>query len=75
MLDNVEQFMHGGQGYESMRQDVKMFEQTIDVIKRNVRQLAREMSCGDVRVANGEELKDVMHERGINLKYLPLLYN
>lgn len=29
MLDNVDQFMHGGLGYEAMRQDVKMFEQTV----------------------------------------------
>jgi hypothetical protein len=44
------------------------------LIKKNVSQLAKELSTQDITFSNGIELKDIMHSRGINLKYLPLLY-
>ncbi len=75
MLDNVNQFVQGGMAYEATRQDMKVLGDVIDNVKKNVVELAKEMSCGDVRVASGTELKDMMHSRGVNLKFLPLLYS
>ncbi len=41
MLDNVEQFMAGGMAINSNRQDMKVMSDTLELIKRNVTQLAK----------------------------------
>lgn len=74
MLDNVDQFMAGGMAHDANRQDMKALNDTLDVVRKNVSKLAAELSTQDVTFANGLELKDIMHSRGINLKYLPSLY-
>jgi hypothetical protein len=75
MLDNVDQFMAGGIAVDGNRHDMRILNDTLDLIKRNVSQLAKDLSCNDATFATGLELKDLMHSRGINLKHLPQLYH
>ncbi len=53
MLDNVNQFVQGGMAYEATKQDVKVLGDVVDSVRKNVVVLAKELSYGDVRVANG----------------------
>lgn len=75
MLDYVNNFMQGGVAHEANRQDMKVLNETIDRVKIHVKELAKELSNQDLLFANPIELKNIMHQRGVNLKYLPMLYN
>lgn len=66
--------MHGGVAQDGNRQDVKVLHDVLGLVEQNVKELARLVSVQEVVFANGQELKTIMHQRGINLKYLPLLY-
>ncbi len=53
---------------------MKTLNDALGLITLNVKTLAKELSAQDIIFANGPELKNIMHQRGINLKYLPFLY-
>lgn len=66
--------MQGGLASEANRNDIKTLHDALKSIDQNVKILAKELSTHDIIFANGIELKNIMHQRGINLKYLPQLY-
>lgn len=41
MLDNVDQFMCGGMAVDGNRHDLKILNDTLEYVKRNVSQLAK----------------------------------
>ena len=66
--------MQGGMASEANRNDIKTLHDALKSIDQNVKILSKELSTHDILFANGIELKNIMHQRGINLKYLPQLY-
>lgn len=67
--------MQGGTANQATKVDVKVMTEVTNEIKKNVLDLAKELSCQDIYFANGTQIKDLMHSKGINMKYLPVLYN
>lgn len=54
ILDNVNQFMHGGLPQEGSRQDIKTLHDALTLLEQNVKQLAKHLSSQDIVFANGQ---------------------